>query len=183
MLQENERLSRLIDNVLDFSRIQRGKKQYSLEAGDLNTCVARAAEMMIPYAQQAGFVLEREFSELPAVAFDADAVMQIVINLVDNAIKYARHSPEKRIILRTKREGAHVLIEVEDRGPGLPNRQRKKVFDEFYRCEDEARRETTGVGLGLALVKQYALAHGGFVDILSANPRGAIFRVGLAAVS
>jgi len=72
------------------------------------------------------------------------------------------------------------LIEVEDHGPGVPHRQRKKVFEEFYRTEAEATRETAGTGLGLALVKKFAQAHNGFVEILTAKPSGAIFRVTLA---
>ena len=183
MLQESERLSRLIENVLDFSRIQRGRKKYSFQLGDINHCIGRIVDMMTPYAQQAGFVIEKDFAMVEPVTFDSDAVMQIVINLIDNAVKYARGSKEKRIIIRTKHDGKHTLIEVEDHGPGLPHRQRKKVFEEFYRCEDESRRETAGVGLGLALVKKFALAHDGFVEILAAKPTGAIFRVGLACQS
>ena len=181
MRQESERLSRLIENVLDFSRIQRGRKKFSFQLGDVNKCVERVVEMMTPYAQQAGFVIEREFEDIGEIAFDSDAVMQIVINLVDNAIKYAGGGQEKRITVRTKRGGKYVLIEVEDRGPGLAHSERRKVFDEFYRCEDESRRETTGVGLGLALVKKFAVAHNGFVEILGAKPSGAILRVALAA--
>jgi signal transduction histidine kinase len=183
MRQESERLSRLIENVLDFSRIQRGRKKYDIKLGDLNHCIERTVDMMTPYAQQMGFTLEKDLSPVEQVAFDSDAIMQIVINLLDNAVKYTRNSQEKKIIVRTRHDGKYILIEVEDRGPGLPHYQRKKVFDEFYRCQDESRRETTGVGLGLALVKKFALAHNGFVEILSAKPTGAIFRVGLATQS
>jgi len=83
--------------------------------------------------------------------------------------------------VRTKCDGQYVLIEVEDRGPGIPYRQRKKVFQEFYRIGAESTRETTGSGLGLALVKRFAQAHNGFVEIISARPTGAILRVSLAA--
>jgi len=183
MRQESERLSRLIENVLDFSRIQRGRKKYHFQLGNINAAIDRAVDMMMPYARQAGFTIEKNFTPLGQIAFDSDAVMQIVINLVDNAVKYAHSDQEKKIIVRTKHDGKHVIIEVEDHGPGLAHREKKKVFDEFYRCEDEARRETTGVGLGLALVKKFALAHNGFVEILSAKPNGAIFRVGLAGQS
>ena len=180
MRQESERLSRLIENVLDFSRIQRGRKKYDFQVGDINECVRSVVEMMRPYAGQHGFVLEQELQGPGGTAFDRDAVMQIVINLVDNAVKYARETEDKRIIVRTGREGKYVLLEVEDHGPGVPYRQRDKVFDEFYRGQEESRRETTGTGLGLALVKKFAEAHGGFVEILTAQPTGAIFRVGLA---
>jgi signal transduction histidine kinase len=102
------------------------------------------------------------------------------VNLLDNAIKYARDAEDKTITIRTKKDTEFVLIEVEDHGPGVPHRQRKKIFEEFYRLGSEATRETTGTGLGLALVKKFAQAHDGFVEILSAKPAGSIFRVGLA---
>ena len=181
MRQESERLSRLIENVLDFSRIQRGRKKYNFQMGDINECVSDVIDMMGPCASQMGFAVAKDFGQVPAFAFDADAVMQIVINLMDNAIKYAYDAAEKIICVRTRCENGYVLIEVEDHGPGVPRLQRQKVFDEFYRCGDEARRETTGTGLGLALVKRFAQAHNGFVDILTAKPTGAIFRVGLVA--
>lgn len=179
MRQESERLSRLIENVLDFSRIQRGSKKYNFQMGDINECVSDVIDMMGPCASQAGFAVEKDFGQVPAFAFDPDAVMQIVINLMDNAIKYAWDAAEKLICVRTRCENGYVLIEVEDHGPGVPRLQRQKVFDEFYRCGDESRRETTGTGLGLALVKRFAQAHNGFVEILTAKPTGAIFRVGL----
>jgi signal transduction histidine kinase len=134
-------------------------------------------------ASQHGFSLKTELGELSQVAFDADAVKQIVVNLLDNAVKYARAAEDKIITVRTKSDTKFVLIEVEDHGPGIPHRQRKKIFEDFYRLGSEATRETTGTGLGLALVKKFAQAHHGFVEILNAKPAGAIFRVGLAMQS
>ena len=181
MRAESERLSRLIENVLDFSRIQRGRKKYAFNLGDMNACIADVVEMMRPYATQNGFSIETQLGELGQTAFDSDAVTQIVVNLLDNAVKYARNSEDKTITVRTKSDGQFILIEVEDHGPGVPHRQRRKIFEEFYRLGAEATRETTGTGLGLALVKKFAQAHNGFVEILGARPSGAIFRVGLAA--
>jgi signal transduction histidine kinase len=181
MRQESERLSRLIENVLDFSRIQRGRKKYAFSLGDINACIAEVVEMMTPYAAESGFSIRKEFGELTQAAFDRDAVTQIVVNLIDNAIKYARSAEDKTITVRTRSDAQFVTIEVEDHGPGVPHRQRKKVFEQFYRCGCEATRETAGTGLGLALVKKFAQAHNGFVEILSAKPTGAIFRVALAA--
>jgi signal transduction histidine kinase len=181
MRQESERLSRLIENVLDFSRIQKGKKKYKFSLGDMNKCVADVVEMMRPYATQNGFSIKTELGQLGQTAFDRDAVTQIVVNLVDNAIKYARRAQDKTITVRTASDSRFVLLEVEDHGPGVPHRLRCKVFEEFYRLGSEATRETTGTGLGLALVKKFAQAHRGFVEIISAKPTGAIFRVALAA--
>jgi len=190
MQQESERLSRLIENVLDFSRIQKGRKTYTFKIGDINKCIASVVEVIRPYAQQNGFSIKTEFAPASScqktgagvgqTAFDGDAVTQIVVNLLDNAIKYARNAEDKTIMVRTKFEDQFTLIEVEDHGPGVPHRQRKKIFEEFYRIGPEATRETTGTGLGLALVKKFAQAHNGFVEIITAKPTGAIFRVGLS---
>jgi signal transduction histidine kinase len=180
MRQESERLSRLIDNVLDFSRIQRGLKKYKFSLGDINACITEVVEMMTPYAAENGFSIRKEFGELKQTAFDRDAVTQIVVNLLDNAVKYARGAEDKTIAVRTRKDSQFVIIEVEDHGPGVPHRQRKKVFEQFYRCGSEATRETAGTGLGLALVKKLTQAHNGFVEIVAAKPTGAIFRVVLA---
>ena len=181
MRQESERLSRLIENVLDFSRIQRGRKKYAFNVGDMNKCIADVVEMMRPYAEQRGFTIKTELGRLGQTAFDSDAVTQIVVNLLDNGIKYAHNAEDKTLIVRTRSDDEFILIEVEDHGPGVPLRLRKKIFEEFYRSGAEATRETTGTGLGLALVKKFAQAHNGFVEILNAKPTGAIFRVALAA--
>jgi signal transduction histidine kinase len=180
MRQESERLSRLIENVLDFSRIQKGRKKYTFNAGDINKCVLDVVEIMKPYALLKGFSIRAETGRIEQATFDADAVTQIVVNLLDNAIKYARDAEDKTIIVRTKTEEKFTIIEVEDHGPGVPHRQRNKIFEQFYRPAAESTRETTGTGLGLALVKKFAEAHNGFVEILSAKPTGAIFRVALA---
>jgi signal transduction histidine kinase len=183
MRQESERLSRLIENVLDFSRIQKGRKKYTFSMGDINGCISYVVEMMRPYARQNGFSIKTELGELGQRAFDRDAVTQIVVNLVDNAIKYARNAKDKTITVRTISDRRFILLEVEDHGPGVPHRLRHKIFEQFYRCGSEATRETTGTGLGLALVKKFAQAHNGFVEIITAKPTGAIFRVALAGRS
>jgi signal transduction histidine kinase len=184
MRHESERLTRLIENVLDFSRIQRGKKRYNFALGDINSCVNEVVEMMTPCAAKQDFTIETELSaDIPSTSFDNDAVMQIVINLVDNALKYAANAADKTVIVRTRTEGKYVLIEVADHGPGIPHTQRKKIFDEFYRIAEESKRETTGTGLGLALVKKFAQAHNGFVEAISAKPNGALLRVAIAATN
>ena len=188
MRQESERLSRLVENVLDFARLQKGRKRYTFQLGNLNDCVAEVVKMMEPYAGQRGFVVTTDFEPLGQTAFDKDAVTQIVVNLIDNAVKYAACATDKTISVRTRGQDGFTIIEVEDRGPGIPHRQRKKVFEEFYRFEGktaakgdgQSQPQTTGTGLGLTLVKRFAEAHGGYVEVDSAQPTGAIFRVALA---
>jgi signal transduction histidine kinase len=189
MRQESERLSRLVENVLDFARLQKGRKRYAFELGDINACVAAVAEMMRPYAEQRGFALRTHLEPLGETSFDRDAVTQIVVNLIDNAVKYAAGAADKTVTVRTRGAADYTMIEVEDHGPGIPHRQRKKVFEQFYRYGPEpagqepgqVRSPTTGTGLGLTLVKRFAEAHGGYVEILSAEPAGVILRVALAA--
>lgn len=180
MRQESERLTRLIENVLDFSRIQRGKKQFDFTMGDVNGCVRDVAEMMRPCAERAGFTIEAELTPMEPFAFDRDAVTQIVINLTDNALKYAKDASDKRIVVRTRPEKGYAVIEVEDHGSGVPKSQHKKIFEAFYRCGDESTRQTTGTGLGLALVKRFVQAHHGVVEVFNAKPTGALFRVRIA---
>jgi len=188
MRQESERLSRLVENVLDFARLQKGRKRYAFQLGNLNDCVAEVVEMMRPYAEQRGFVITTDFEPLGQTPFDKDAVTQIVVNLIDNAVKYAACATDKTIGVHTRGQDGFTIIEVEDRGPGVPHRQRRKVFEEFYRFEGKAagkaegqsQPQTTGTGLGLTLVKRFAEAHGGYVEIDSVQPTGAIFRVALA---
>jgi signal transduction histidine kinase len=178
--QESERLSRLIENVLDFSRMQRGRKKFTLVAGDLNACLQQSVDTLVPYARQHGFSLQTVFADLPSLCFDRDAVSQIVVNLVDNAVKYAAAAEDKTIWIRTSVDARHVYIEVEDRGPGVPAAQRQKIFEQFYRMESEATRQTQGTGLGLALVMRFAEAHRGYVRLRAAHPLGAVFQVALA---
>lgn len=186
--QESERLSRLIENVLDFSRLQRGRKRYDFRLGDVNQCISEVVAMMRPYAGQHGFSIETDLADVGQCSFDRDAVAQIVVNLLDNAVKYARSAVDKTICVRTRRDDGYTIIEVEDHGPGVPHRQRTKIFEQFYRGSSETPArdsdtpayQTTGTGLGLALVKRFAEAHHGFVEILSADPGRTVFRVGLA---
>ncbi|MBN2180877.1 MAG: HAMP domain-containing histidine kinase [Sedimentisphaerales bacterium] len=180
MRTESERLSRLIENVLDFSRIQKKRKKFFFKAGNINKYVEDVVEMMAPYAAQKGFSIKTELCQSPETAFDGDSVTQIVVNLLDNAIKYARDAADKTITVRTKNDNRYILIEVEDHGPGIPHSQREKIFQEFYRIGAEATRETAGSGLGLALVRKFAQAHNGFVEIINTKPNGVIFRVALA---
>lgn len=190
MRQESERLSRLVENVLDFARLQKGRKNYAFRLGSIDECVAGVVEMMRPYAGQHGFTIQTDLAVAGQTRFDKDAVTQIVVNLVDNAVKYARCAADKTISVRTRNEPGFTIIEVQDHGPGIPRRQHKRVFEQFYRCDDDApcenqppgQPQTTGMGLGLTLVQRFAEAHEGYVEVLDAEPTGAVLRVALATV-
>ncbi len=117
---ESERLSRLINNVLEFSRLEKGNRQMNLVAGPLAPVVEEMADLLRPHAEREGFTLQVESDpDLPPVRYDRDALLQVLFNLVDNAIKYAREAPERLISLECRRRDGGVAVLVRDRGPGV----------------------------------------------------------------
>ncbi|MGE5359316.1 MAG: sensor histidine kinase [Bacteroidales bacterium] len=172
---ESQRLTTLIDRVLDFSRIERGGRPYVLEPGDLAAAVQPVIEVYAQYLRRRGFSAEVQIeSGLPAVRFDRDGVADAVVNLVDNAAKYAGDG--KYVLVRVAtRDGGTVVIEVADRGPGIPETQRTRLFEAFYRGAHG--KEKGGYGLGLFLVRNIMEAHGGRVEIESEPGRGSLFRL------
>jgi signal transduction histidine kinase len=151
---ESERLTRLINNVLEFSRIEQGTREMSLVAGAIGPVIAEAAELLVPHAREQGFAIEVDVAPgLPAVRFDRDALLQVVFNLVDNALKYARSSNDRVIRLDARQVGDSVVLTVRDRGPGVSAEHLAKIFEPFYRGQKELTRTAKGTGIGLALVK------------------------------
>jgi signal transduction histidine kinase len=172
---ESERLARLVNNVLDFSRIERGKKTFEMRVGDPAPVVREAAEMLRPYLREKGMRLEVDVPEaLPAATFDRDALVQILVNLIDNACK---HGKEEVRVEAAARDGS-VLLRVLDRGPGVPAAERERIFDPFARGSQAA---SGGSGLGLALVRHYAAAHRGRVEVSDRDGGGAVFSLVLPA--
>jgi len=166
---ESERLARLVNNVLDFSRIERGKKTFEMRAGDPAPVVREAAETLRPYLREKGLALEIDVPEtLPQATFDRDALVQILVNLIDNA---SRHGKEEVRVEAAARNGA-VVLRVLDRGPGVPAADRERIFDPFTRGSNAA---GGGSGLGLALVRHYAEAHHGRVEVTDREGGGAVF--------
>ena len=186
IVQECRRLSALVENVLDFSRIRQGSKQYEFEPVDLPALLRQTAALMAPLAgeRQVGLILE----ELPPEAadlrpcWDGQAVQQALVNLIDNAIKHAPAGTEVRIRLAAEsgRMDSMIRIAVEDAGPGIPAAEQERIFEPFYRLGPELRRETQGIGIGLSIVKHIAEAHGGGVIVDSARGRGSRFTLELA---
>jgi signal transduction histidine kinase len=166
---ESERLARLVNNVLDFSRIERGKKTFEMRVGDPAPVVREAAEVLRPYLREKGLSLEIDVPEtLPATSFDRDALVQILVNLIDNAAKHGKG--EVRVEASAGDGG--VVLRVLDRGPGVPEEERDRIFDPFTRGANAA---GGGSGLGLALVRHYALAHRGRVEVGDREGGGAVF--------
>jgi signal transduction histidine kinase len=179
---ESERLTRLINNVLEFSKLEQGTREVSLVVGPIGPVVREAADLLEPHAREVGFHIEVEVEEgLPPVRFDRDAVLQVVFNLVDNALKYARDVGDRVIAVRCFRKGDGVAVAVRDRGPGVPARHLSKIFEPFFRGGNELTRTAKGTGIGLALVRGLAdtmgvavagrnLAEGGFEVTLTFRP-------------
>ncbi len=177
--QECRRLSSLVENVLDFSRIDRGSREYVFEPVDLDALVARTVDIMRPYAaeRQVKLVLATFAADKPAGLrrIDGAAIQQALTNLVDNAIK---HSPAgSTVCVELERDAASARIVVEDDGPGIPEEEQERIFELFYRLGSELRRETQGVGIGLSIAKHIVEAHGGRIDVDSSPGTGSGFTI------
>ena len=178
--KESRRLTQLINNILDFSRIEAGRKEYRFVPGDVGAVVREVVDAYRFPIEQQGFALELDVADdLPELQIDPEALSQALLNLLNNAIKY---SPEdKRIRVSARREGERVLVSVADRGIGIPRAEQKKIFEKFYRAESSLVHTTKGSGLGLALVRHIMEAHGGAVEVASAPGEGSTFTLVLPA--
>ena len=176
--RESERLSRLIDNVLDFSRIEGGRRVYDKAPTAVEPLVRDTLDAFAyPLAQQ-GFKVEVDVAaDLPEVVLDADAVGQALANLVDNAIKYAGERRVLRVEARAAEGG--LLLAVADQGIGIPPEEQARIFEKFYRVGRSETQGRRGSGVGLALVKHVAEAHGGRVRVESRPGEGSRFTLWL----
>jgi signal transduction histidine kinase len=172
--KESQRLTQLINNILDFSRIEAGRKEYNFAPADIARIVDEVIDTYRFQIEQQGFELDvRVAKDLPEVVVDKEALGQALINLVNNAIKFSRD--QKYLGLEVRQDGDRVLMTVRDRGIGVAKGELKRIFDKFYRAEDSLVHETKGSGLGLALVRHIMEAHGGEVLVESAPGRGSSF--------
>jgi signal transduction histidine kinase len=157
---ESERLARLVDDVLEHSRLERGERPLALETGALADAVRELAPALDAHVERAGAKLELALAPgLPPVRFERDALAQVLFNLVDNARKYGRGP----IALSLRSEAGRVVLAVADRGPGVSSAELARIFEPFARGGDELTREAPGTGLGLALVRGLAIRMGATV--------------------
>ncbi|HWV37288.1 MAG TPA: ATP-binding protein [Vulgatibacter sp.] len=176
--KEAERLSGLVDRILDWARIETGRKVYRkipIAPADL----AREAVEIFDRQQLSppGLVQIEVPEGLPRIEVDRDAVEVILFNLLMNAHKYT--GKEKEIRLRVRQVGKRMQFEVEDNGPGIPSSERKRIFEHFYRVDDLLTRRTEGTGLGLAISKRIAEDHGGRIDVAGEVGKGSRFVLAL----
>jgi signal transduction histidine kinase len=185
--QECRRLSSLIENVLDFSRIEQGRKQYDFEPTDLRALLQQTVKLMEAYGveRQVSIVLklpDRQSSTLDyQLTLDGRAIQQAVINLLDNAIKHSPNGETVTVELNVSQKPncQTVNISVQDKGPGIPPEEHEKIFERFYRLGSELRRETQGVGIGLSIVKHIVEGHGGRIIVESIPGEGSRFTIEL----
>jgi signal transduction histidine kinase len=178
IVSETERLTRLLNNVLDFSKIEEGRKAYRRETATLADVVRAAARAMAYPLEQHGFELKVDIDDtLPAVQVDTDALEQAILNLLTNAMKYSGSG--RRIDLRLARDGPEAIISVRDEGIGIAAADQVRIFEKFYRISTPDNQRIPGTGLGLTLVEHIVKAHDGAVHVESAPGRGSVFSIHL----
>jgi two-component system phosphate regulon sensor histidine kinase PhoR len=173
--RETQRLARLVNNALDFSRLEQGRRQYVRAPLDLGAELRRMLETHRPRVQEAGLELQAKLPD-PGVTVlaDRDALEQIVLNLLDNACKYAAAGGEVTVAARPL-PGGGAEVRVADRGPGVPPEQRERIFEKFHRIDDALTAEKSGAGLGLSIARELARGLGGSVRCTARDGGGAEF--------
>jgi two-component system phosphate regulon sensor histidine kinase PhoR len=174
IMRESERLSRLINNILNFSRMDSGRKPYQHAPVDINELVQSVFSDYNEHIRAEGFSFSLGTADnLPEISGDSEAIRESLINLIDNAVKY---SPDEKVIkIQTAQNGGQILISVTDHGMGIPEKAQHRIFEKFYRVESGLVHRTKGSGLGLALVKHIMDAHGGRITVDSQTGRGSTF--------
>ncbi|HSD47479.1 MAG TPA: HAMP domain-containing sensor histidine kinase, partial [Pyrinomonadaceae bacterium] len=176
--KESERLTALINNILDFSRIEAGAKEYDFRETDIAELVRNTLDSYRFQIEQQGFVLEERIEPgIPKVRVDREAIARALVNLVNNALKYS--DSEKFLGVKLYREQSVLKLEVSDRGIGIERHEQTRIFEKFYRTCDPLVHNTKGSGLGLSLVRHITHAHGGDVEVESTPGRGSKFTLSL----
>jgi signal transduction histidine kinase len=180
---ESERLSRLIQNVLTLSQLERKEWQSNLAVLNPVEFAKEIVDRLASQVRRAGFEISvaTEGNPLP-VQVDEDALTQVLINLIDNAIKFSKKAETKKIVLTVSQPNSECYIRVRDFGPGIPRQQLKKIFEKFYRIESEMTRTTSGTGIGLSLVRMLADSMGAEIDVRNCRP-GTEFSIRLKTAS
>jgi len=174
--KESERLSHLINNVLDFSRIDMGRKEFDFKKGNIQEVIIDTLESYKYHLEKKGFIVQTDIArDLPELNFDAEAIASVLVNLLSNAMKFSHHKKEVTVkLFRFKR---NIVLQVADKGIGIPSGEVSKIFHRFYRSENKTVSDTRGSGLGLTLVKHIVEAHGGTIEVESEVGTGSTFKV------
>ena len=173
---ESRRLNKTIDNILDFSRIEAGRKTYQLVAGDIGEVIDNVLSTHRYQIVNSGFNVQTDIqNDLPPVLIDRDAMTQAISNLLDNAIKYS--GKVKQLSITARMLESELSIEVADRGVGIPRAEQAKIFEKFYRVGNGLVHDVKGSGLGLSLVKHIIEAHNGTISVESDVGKGSRFTI------
>ncbi len=180
IVQESDRLTRLVENILDFSRMEEGRRKYRFEPLNTSRWLQRLVADFETEFTTDGVAVETDIPEgLPTISADGEALGSAVHNLLDNAVKYS--SGAKVVWLGAEAAGGKVRIAIRDRGVGISERDQKHIFDRFYRADGEISKRIKGAGLGLSLVRHIVTAHGGKVECESRVGEGSTFSIRLPA--
>jgi signal transduction histidine kinase len=180
IVQESDRLTRLVENILDFSQMEEGRKEYQFEPLSPSPWLRKLAADFETEIAASGTAVEADIQDgLPPISADKEALGSAVHNLLDNAVKYSPGTKMVRIAAASS--GGEVRISVRDRGVGISEQDRKLIFDRFYRAGGEISKRVKGAGLGLSLVKHIVTAHGGTVECESRLGEGSTFTIRLPA--
>ena len=180
--KESERLTALINNILDFSRIEAGRKEYDFRETDIAELVRNTLDSYRFQIEQQGFALEEQIDPgIPKVRVDREAIARALVNLVNNALKYSHK--EKFLGVRLYRDKSLLKLEVSDRGIGIERHEQSRIFEKFYRTGDPLVHNTKGSGLGLSLVRHITRAHGGEIEVESTPGGGSKFTLTLPLMS
>ncbi|MBT5908766.1 MAG: HAMP domain-containing histidine kinase [Opitutae bacterium] len=176
IISESQRLTRLVNNVLDFGRLERGEKTYNREEIALGSAVGSILETQRPRLESAGLELEWSDDSQGVVAnLDPDALEQVLLNLLDNLVKYAADG--KYAGVRLAKDTELVILEVSDHGPGIPSEQREPIFETFHRVDDSLTSNKPGCGIGLGIARKLVEDMGGQITCEANEPKGAKFRI------
>jgi len=183
MATESERLSRLIQNVLELSRLEKGGNSGGvMMTGNVRPVLEEAVRVLERHARDRGFRVVLDVpAELPSVRYERDGLLQVLINLVDNGIKFSQDADPREVVIQATPRSGGLTLQIRDHGPGVPPRHLSRIFQPFYRGERELTRTTKGTGIGLALVKGLIADMGGSVSARN-HPQGG-FEVRVALVS
>jgi signal transduction histidine kinase len=172
--KESERLSHLINNVLDFSRIEMGRKEFDLKKGYLQDVIRDTLESYRYHLEKKGFVINKDIAEdLPEMNFDGEAISRVLINLLSNAMKFS--PKEKEVTVKLFGDSGNIVLQVIDKGTGISLKEIPKIFERFYQSDNNVTSEAKGSGLGLTLVKHIIEDHGGRIEVKSVPGKGSIF--------
>ncbi|MFH1790393.1 MAG: ATP-binding protein [Candidatus Omnitrophota bacterium] len=178
IIRETDRLTRFINKILDFQKIEKGKKIYSFERVSVSDIVKRAVDIYRMQINDERLVIEEEYEDgLPELELDEDAMLEVFLNFLTNAYKYSLD--EKYIKVKTQRQLKDITVSVTDRGMGISKDKVTKIFDKFYRVDRDSTKDIKGSGIGLAFVKSVVEAHGGRIAVQSQMNKGSTFMISL----